>query len=430
MLCKYCETKMGSSAKFCPQCGHIRPNKAPIRGRFWLITVVNCVLILAAFALFIALVTKDPSEAIEGQLEDLRVNKLTAAYYEYTSKSFQDAVSLGHFREFVEKNPSFLKVESIQVLRKEIENNISSLDVLLIATEGQRLPVKYRLIKEGDQWKILSIKFEEASSPKIPSNTTARLETPKFIVASEAIDKKVINSPLKKEPFDTKPLLKTIQGQLEQLRKKNNEKAYEDYTTTSFRKVTSLEDFNNFVNVHEWLLNDTTLDLGHLAIDNNIVSLSGTINTAQESYPVEYDLVEEEGAWKISHIEFFADKKQVQENVKNNVPMVFSKFAIGTDTDSGGLVTNPSLVFQPNSGKIHLNIYMDHALSGTSIKVHFQHADSGSNAPPLTATVPDDGQIILSFAFSPPSEGWPKGNYHIQAESSTNVVGKIDFKVE
>lgn len=429
MLCKRCSKGIDPQAKVCPHCGHSVEEtvlvKTPYRSGLWLKAFAACFAILVVLSFIILLVTSNPSETVEGQLEALHKNDVSEAYYDFTSRSFQDVVSLEQFRKFVAEYPAFTKVQSIRVVRQHTEKNLTSLEVVLQPTIGAELPVQYRLIKEGSGWKILSIKFEEDNIDN-PSESVASQQ---LVVAEE--NAVAIKTPIKTEAFDTRPLLQVIQMQLDQLRQGNIEKAYQDYASKSFQKATSLEAFTGFVKAHPGFLESSDINLGQVSIDNNIVTLSGKlIAKSGQVYPIEYDLVSEDGAWKVVHIEVFNEKAKGIQALEEGKPLQFDKFVLGTKIKINGLVANPSTTFQKNAGQLHLNIYLKDAVAGTKVEVHFQHVDTNSNAPEIPARVPDDGDVVLSYAFSPPPNGWPTGNYRITANSSTGVVGAFDFKIE
>ncbi len=436
MFCTQCSKKIDPQAQFCANCGHplsgdekVKKPQAAKRSLFWLKMFSGCAAVVAVFVLVASLVTSEPSTTIEEQLTALRENHMTKAYYDYTSRSFQDAVSLEHFRQFIEQHPVFSESRSVRFIKHNIEVGGDTLEAVLTSHKGVELPVQYRLTKEGDKWKILSIKFEETDSSEPPiayaesyysSEQIAMLEEPKALKTASNGD-----------VLDIKPFTEPVQAQLVQIRQHHIEKAYEEYTAKEFQKITTLKEFNTFIKGHAGFANNSSLELGKLTVDNNTVMLAGTLHAKSGAkYPVEYHLVFENDAWKILHIEVLDQEKRPQPAAVQKSSLQFEKFVIGTNINGNGIVSNPATTFKENAGELHLNLYIKHAKAGAQIDVFLEHSDSNTNAPVVKALAPDDGDLILSFAFSPPASGWPKGNYRILVTSSTDEQGSVDFKVE
>ncbi len=426
MFCKQCGEGIETQANFCPNCGQKlkttaepqQPTRKASKAGFWLKSIFTLLFIFGAIGVYLSISTAEPSETVENQLQALRNDHITEAYYHYTSKAFQDSVSLEHFRQFVQHYPTLTKYTAARYVQLKLDKNISALDVLLTPVQGPDLKIQYRLIKEGDSWKILGLKLED---PTVNEAHTAQ-ET----------DPKVEAAPLKTEPFDSQPLLEVIQKQLNQIRQKNIEKAYSDYTSKDFQKTTTEQVFNNFIQGHPGFSDNKAINLGRImTVDNNVVTFSGTLTTnTGHTYPVEYNLISEDGTWKILHIEVEKESTNPPKEVAQKAPLQFNKFVLGNQVNANGLVANPTVIFNKDSGQIHLNLYIHDSVAGTQIEVLFQHIESKSKAPLVTARVPDDGDEILSFAFSPPVNGWPKGHYQIEAKASSGEQGTVDFSVE
>ena len=284
--------------------------------RFWLKMFFGCALVVAFIAIAVSLVASNPAETIEGQLQALRNRHIKEAYYQYTSKSFQDAVSLDHFRQFIDQYPAFTQSKSVRVISNDIENNVGSLEAALLTLHDLEFLVQYRLIKEGGKWKILSIKFEEDESDQ--PRVFAQEEHYKFGNAQIAMNQEpeTQKSTLQKsasasEGLDMKAFTDGVQAQLVQIRQHHIEKAYEEYTAREFKQVTTLKEFNHFIKDHPGLSDNRSFDVGKLTLEENNVILSGTlISKSGSRYPVEYTLVFENDAWKVLHIEVVNQGKQ------------------------------------------------------------------------------------------------------------------------
>ena len=228
--------------------------------------------------------------------------------------------------------------------------------------------------------------------------------------------------------FDQTPLKSAISELLAQIRQRNFAKAYEEYTANDFRKTTSLKDFETFVNDNLGFLDNQSVEFGKLKFDNNVAMMGGKLRGADgKVYVVEYYLVQENGGWKIFHVQVLDSGQEIA----TETPVVqFTKFILGSGLSEDGFVTVPKKVFKSNSGNIYLNLYADNAPADVTIRVVFEHVDTNSIIPPVSKVVSEGGNLILTFVFSAPPSGWPKGNYRLSAIASTGGSGSYDFKVE
>lgn len=124
--------------------------------------VIGAVLFTAAtyVSAFIAIIfymTAGLVDSVQKQLEALKAGNIDAAY-SYTAKDFQKATPIEAFKQFLDQYPSLKNNQSTFFNTRVIENNVGTLQGTLTATDGAQTPIEYILVKEGDTWKILSIK--------------------------------------------------------------------------------------------------------------------------------------------------------------------------------------------------------------------------------------------------------------------------------
>jgi len=101
-------------------------------------------------------------------------------------------------------------------------------------------------------------------------------------------------------------LLPVINGQLEALRKGSTEKAYQDFTSRKFRKTTSLEQFNQLVDKYQALSKNRLYQYNSFYVEDGIATFEGNLISEEgESLATEFDLIEENGSWKILGIQVF-----------------------------------------------------------------------------------------------------------------------------
>lgn len=139
----------------------------------WLFIIAVIIGLIVALAIY---ATSGLTDTVNQQLSALRQGDIKKAY-SYTSKSFQEHTSLAQFTGFVKKYPGLENNQSASFNNREINNGIGILKGELTAKNGGVIPIQYQLVKEEDQWKILSIKLDKVgiveSKKSDPADTTA-----------------------------------------------------------------------------------------------------------------------------------------------------------------------------------------------------------------------------------------------------------------
>lgn len=433
MNCKHCNSSIDPHARFCSYCGcqieQTHEAAKPPKGRFWIKLLITCIVIVAVVSMVLSAVTYEPSDTIRDQILKLRGEHYTEAYYNYMAKPFQDTVSLDKFRKFFGKYPMFSTSDTLKIVHENIESNVTTIDAVLSNPQGEHVSVHYRLIKEGEKWKILSMKFDDDSL------ATRNVKSSSLEIAE---GNKVASSK-NGDQFDPKPIYETIQNQVKAIKDGDIKGSYNKYASKDFQKVTSYDVYTKFIKGHPAFAENESIKFDKISVENNTVTISGVlISSDDREFPFDYNLVFEDGIWKILHIEVLGEKGKAKkqeaapkaaEQIQQS-GLTFDRFTLGTNVDRNGLISNPSLEFNPDQGPIHLNLFLKNAKTGTDVEVEFQHVDTGAKAPVANAKVPEDGDMVLSFVFTPPSKGWPKGTYRIDAKGSDNAKGSVAFNVE
>lgn len=105
---------------------------------------------------------------------------------------------------------------------------------------------------------------------------------------------------------DSKQLLDMFQKQLKQIREGNIAQAYREFTSKEFQQATSLEDFESFLKNFTVLTKNKSLKIHALFFENNTGTIQGVLTSESgESLNVDYDVIEENGQWKIMGIQLF-----------------------------------------------------------------------------------------------------------------------------
>lgn len=101
-------------------------------------------------------------------------------------------------------------------------------------------------------------------------------------------------------------IIPVVDEMLSSLREKQWDKAYHEFTSSSFQKATSLEKFKNFVMSNDVLVHNKSFQFQSLYFEDHIGTLQGALNSVKgDSLQVEIDLTQEHGKWKIMGIQIF-----------------------------------------------------------------------------------------------------------------------------
>lgn len=102
--------------------------------------------------------------------------------------------------------------------------------------------------------------------------------------------------------YATRNVVAAVQGQLDALKAGDINKAY-SYTSKEFQKHTNFENFKVFLSEAPMLANHKSISIPDRQIENDIGEVKANIEgTDGKKYAVEYQLVHEDGQWKIIYI--------------------------------------------------------------------------------------------------------------------------------
>lgn len=330
------------------------------------------------------------------QLAALRLENIERAYH-MTSKGFQQSTSLNEFRDFVKQYDIFKENKTTAYSDIKHDHNLVSITTTLNSSKGFA-DVEYNFIKEDGQWKILNIN----------------------VIRNENIAQKPAS-------IKSTDLLNVIQGQLEAIKQHDLSKAYRDYTSADFKETTTLPDFESFIEKNPVVGQNKGTNFNHLSFENDVGTFEGYLTSVEgDTEPVKYRLVFEDNNWKILSINVLYS---LQGSPK---PLQITKIIVGTEARQDGIVVNPTSVLSAdqNQNKITTNVYVKNGTKDSKLDVVLEHLDSNSRVAPVSVALDKDGDSIVSFIFTPPSSGWPKGNYAMHITSSTGVASDYNFKVE
>lgn len=110
----------------------------------------------------------------------------------------------------------------------------------------------------------------------------------------------------------TESIVEVVDEHLTTLRANDQTKAYYAYTSKNFQETTNLENFKKFLKAHPVFLNVQSTHFSERSIKNNISTIKGTLTTDHnEKIPVEYQLIKEDGKWKILNIQLLSSEEDI-----------------------------------------------------------------------------------------------------------------------
>lgn len=342
-------------------------------------------------------------EPVQGQLEALKSNEIEKAYNDFASDEFKNITPLETFKTFMVNFPIFTSYETVEYKKPRIEESGGKLLVVLTAADASTATVEYTLGVSEGKWKIWGLKLVDFNmKDKEPQQTE---EAP---VVDETALKALANE------------------QLQAINQKDFRKAYDQYTSKQFRDVTSFETFKRFMDAYPIFTHDSDLDFGKMTVNNNIATIKALLNDeADKSYDVEYDFVQDQDQWKILRVQLLEPNQEAEQD-----NTYFGPITMGTALDESGTIIKPTTVFDDPKSDIYTNIYVN-GVKGDVITVIFKHNDTQSAIKPVSSTpLPRDGEFRTAFSFTPPPQGWPKGDYQLEIRSSNGEGTIYKFKQE
>lgn len=252
----------------------------------WLILGV-CFIVFLGFFLWKQSKDKGPIKTVEKHLEALRSNKISEAYA-FTARKFQSTVPLSDFRELLKANSVLTSYVDRQISLVDFNETEAFLSTILTRLDKDLTGVKYTVVKEEDDWRILKIWIDNTASNNFASS---------------------VNST---------EWLHSIDMQLSALRSKDIENAYNKATSKGFRDFSSLENFKQFVDFNSILSSHKKYVLGKQAIRSDNIIVDIILNPDNEAIPIQYILGKEDGQWKILHLDMtLANLPKFQELLKD-----------------------------------------------------------------------------------------------------------------
>jgi len=280
MFCRNCGKEIPNNERVCPFCGEGKKMPAWIK----LLLLAGLVFILSVTIFLFA--GEAALDVVESQIQSLRQNQMTEAYYKYTSPKFQEATSLEAFKEFMKPLMPFITQGTNSASETRLENNIKLVKETFTMLDQQKIAIEYQLLKKEDEWKIENMK----------------------LVTAEGEERTHIQN----EPVT--PIIE----QLKTIKDKKIEEAYNNFSSSTFKSVTSLEAFKGFLKRFPVFENYTSYDILNLKKMDEIATVLVLLHEGPLSTQIAYTLDVENHLWKIQGIEIVPEGAEAKKSASFN----------------------------------------------------------------------------------------------------------------
>jgi hypothetical protein len=144
----------------------------------WKKVLIGLIILIAIVVELSLFLTKGLSDVANKQLDAIKKGDITVAY-SYTSKDFQNSVSLKSFEKFINQHPMLKNNQKISWGERSFSGSTGILKGNLIANDGGATPIEYQFVKENKNWKILSLIFKPSGIQNPTSSTSSTESTQK-----------------------------------------------------------------------------------------------------------------------------------------------------------------------------------------------------------------------------------------------------------
>lgn len=216
--------------------------------------------------------------AIQEHLASLKRGDIENAYRTLASKEFSESTALDKYREFVKSYPELTEYTALEPGKIETEGNFRLATVALQSDKGES-QVEFRLVKEGNQWKIWGITITMSANYPI------------------------VTTPERQE------LLTTLNDFFNSLKENDVSKAYYGLAALNFKKVSNFETFQDFLKTHPMLSQFDKVHFGEAFTEGELRLVRLAISNKQSVTEVDVRLIKEGNQWKIWGISIYPPKE-------------------------------------------------------------------------------------------------------------------------
>lgn len=197
---------------------------------------------------------------VERQLGSLKSNRISQAYYEYTSKNFQKTTSLDAFRKFIKLYPVLTNNRDFILEENTVIDGKRFIKGILVSNDLEEMRGEWNLVNEDSEWKVSGLQLVKN---------------------------------------DRNGMVEYVKGQLGALRKNDVVEAYYSYVSKDFQKETPLAVFEEFVRENPILINYRDLQVDDTRIENDKGFVSLVLSGEVGNYLLEYKLNRTFDRWTV-----------------------------------------------------------------------------------------------------------------------------------
>lgn len=228
----------------------------------------------------------------------------------------------------------------------------------------------------------------------------------------------------------TESLVDVVDNQLRALREQDISKAYHAYTSLEFQQSTSFEQFRNFVKAYPFFLNNQSASFTQRSIKNNVGTLKGKLTTTDHlTIPVEYQLIKEDGKWKILNISILeSDKERLKtqfSDAQDLVQLIKNQLQDIQNHDvSKAYQEYSSQDFKNTTSEEDFQSFIKkYPIIETHQNIHFQPPTFKDGLRSIAVTLQSDGiNAYLHYYFIYEDDKWKIWSMHILSPSTSERI--------
>lgn len=303
MYCPKCGSPIDTDHSFCSHCGcsldewgggsqyhHESPTGQPKKSQpLWFYIIVVLAFSLMIWGLYSFITGVDTLSGIAKlQLDEIKTNKLTKAYYEHTSSEFRKENTLEEFKSFIEENQALKSYLSIDIVKSEKDKKYGVVFLKLLLPGELIAKVKFEFVEEEGEWRILGISMEKPTASQQDN---------------EEVDSSIIDA---------------VKAHLAALRKGELDKAYA-MGSKEFLEATEFQGFKDFVQEHPALATDKAVNMSIVEQEGDKSLVRAILYSNGQPVPIDYIMVPEDGNWKVWSFYVLTPSNDEQDQEEDNV---------------------------------------------------------------------------------------------------------------
>ena len=107
-----------------------------------------------------------------------------------------------------------------------------------------------------------------------------------------------------------------------------------------------------------------------------------------------------------------------------------TEILISDQADAGGVVSKHQDKFAPLTASIKGTARITGAEKGQKVTADLIYGPENLKALTITKDISGAGDVTLTFAFSKPTNDWPKGDYKVVVTTSDGTTKSVPFQVK